>query len=270
LHPPLNAHLDDWLHGIGITPGGDLLFASFGKSAQQRTVVKYSTKGAWLRNYTHVNLQHVQGTPTGTDEVVFIASRFDPGIGFTETILAFCEDGTYIGQFGEENGGIVGDVTVMGDRLYSLDFDDGFRVYDVSGCSLPTYSHLIPFPTGVEPNDAWGDEQYAWGGYLYVTAKFEETCYKINLAGDLVCHYQADMGSGPFGAFGSIAVVFSCEGDATEDGIVDSLDVEYVLVRFGCEVGIGDSDCDLADQNGDGLVDPRDSGFVLARFGDCP
>jgi len=38
---------------------------------------------------------------------------------------------------------------------------------------------------------------------------------------------------------------------------------------FGCLVGSGDVDCDAADQNGDGLVDPLDVGFVLARFGTC-
>ena len=44
----------------------------------------------------------------------------------------------------------------------------------------------------------------------------------------------------------------------------------FVLSRFGCPVGTGDPNCDPADQNGDGLVDPLDVGFVLARFGECP
>ena len=60
-----------------------------------------------------------------------------------------------------------------------------------------------------------------------------------------------------------------CEGDANGDGTVDPLDSGFVLARFGCEVGVGDPDCDTADQNGDGEVDPLDSGFVLARFGPC-
>ncbi|MCH7700366.1 MAG: hypothetical protein IID37_01645 [Planctomycetes bacterium] len=60
-----------------------------------------------------------------------------------------------------------------------------------------------------------------------------------------------------------------CEGDANGDGTVDPLDSGFVLARFGCEVGVGDPDCDAADQNGDGEVDPLDSGFVLARFGPC-
>ena len=61
-----------------------------------------------------------------------------------------------------------------------------------------------------------------------------------------------------------------CEGDANGDGNVDPLDSGFVLARFGCPVGTGDPDCDVADQNGDGVVDPLDSGFVLARFGECP
>ena len=61
-----------------------------------------------------------------------------------------------------------------------------------------------------------------------------------------------------------------CEGDVNGDGLVDPLDVGFVLARFGCPVGTGDSSCDTADQNGDGVVDPLDSGFVLARFGKCP
>ena len=62
----------------------------------------------------------------------------------------------------------------------------------------------------------------------------------------------------------------TCEGDANGDGQVDPLDAGFVLARFGCPVGTGDPNCDIADMNGDGLIDPLDSGFVLARFGICP
>ena len=61
----------------------------------------------------------------------------------------------------------------------------------------------------------------------------------------------------------------TCEGDANGDGLVDPLDSGFVLARFGCLVGGGDPQCDLADLNGDGLVNPLDVGFVLARFGPC-
>ena len=67
----------------------------------------------------------------------------------------------------------------------------------------------------------------------------------------------------------NLVPVPACEGDANGDGVVDPLDSGFVLARFGCEVGVGDPDCDAADQNGDGSVDPLDSGFVLARFGEC-
>ena len=61
----------------------------------------------------------------------------------------------------------------------------------------------------------------------------------------------------------------ACDGDANSDGTVDPLDSEYVLARFGCSVGAGDSTCDVADQNDDGEVNPLDAGFVLARYGEC-
>ncbi|MCH7700516.1 MAG: lamin tail domain-containing protein [Planctomycetes bacterium] len=60
-----------------------------------------------------------------------------------------------------------------------------------------------------------------------------------------------------------------CDGDANGDGTVDPLDAGFVLARFGCPVGTGDANCDIADQNDDGSVDPLDAGYVLARFGPC-
>ena len=57
------------------------------------------------------------------------------------------------------------------------------------------------------------------------------------------------------------------DGDTNGDGIVDPLDVGFVLARFGCQVGSGDASCDMADANDSGVVDPLDSGFVAARFG---
>jgi len=67
-----------------------------------------------------------------------------------------------------------------------------------------------------------------------------------------------------------IIVETRCHGDANGDGVVDPLDVGFVLARFGCPVDSGNPGCVAADQNGDGSVDPLDSGFVLARFGPCP
>ena len=50
-------------------------------------------------------------------------------------------------------------------------------------------------------------------------------------------------------------------GDKHSDGagLVNPLDVGFVLARFGCDVGAGDPSCDIADMNGDGLVDPLTS-----------
>ena len=61
-----------------------------------------------------------------------------------------------------------------------------------------------------------------------------------------------------------------CLGDTHGDGVVDPLDSGYVQARFGCPVGTGNRDRDLADANADGIVDPLDVGYVLSRFGDCP
>ena len=64
-----------------------------------------------------------------------------------------------------------------------------------------------------------------------------------------------------------VAPAAPCEGDLNDDGVVDSLDNDYVSSRF-CT-----SECTAdqltADANGDGAVDPLDTGFVSARFGSC-
>ena len=60
-----------------------------------------------------------------------------------------------------------------------------------------------------------------------------------------------------------------CEGDVNGDGLVDPLDMGFIVARFGCSYPEGGQTCLDADVNGDGLVDPLDSGFVAARFGTC-
>ena len=75
---------------------------------------------------------------------------------------------------------------------------------------------------------------------------------------------QTDPYAGP-----RLFMVTRCAGDANRDGQVDPLDGGFVLARFGCSVGTGDPECNIADMNGDGLVDPLDVGFILARFGEC-
>ncbi|MCH7702986.1 MAG: hypothetical protein IID37_14990 [Planctomycetes bacterium] len=95
---------------------------------------------------------------------------------------------------------------------------------------------------------------------------FEPNIDETDLDGDdRVLNGRIDMGSDEFDQDAEPP----CDGDANGDGLVDPLDVGFVLSRFGCSVGTGDPNCDIADQNGDGLVDPLDAGYVLARFGDC-
>jgi len=57
-----------------------------------------------------------------------------------------------------------------------------------------------------------------------------------------------------------------CDGDANGDGMVDPLDVGYILARFGLDPCL--EGCD-ADVNCDDLIDPLDQGYSLARFGVC-
>jgi len=91
--------------------------------------------------------------------------------------------------------------------------------------------------------------------------------FDVNNGGQII-GYGSSLLGGPFVVL-RLTPTTSCEGDANGDGVVDPLDSGFVLARFGCPVGTGDTGCDAADQNGDGVVDPLDAGFVLARFGDC-
>ena len=102
-----------------------------------------------------------------------------------------------------------------------------------------------------------------------LTLRWSETIINVNIGGPalgeggilIVCGIGTDVR-----AYRSSS---PCEGDANGDRVVDPLDSGFVLARFGCPVGTGDPDCDIADQNTDGTVDPLDVGFVLARFGNC-
>ena len=131
----------------------------------------------------------------------------------------------------------------------------------------------VPKPDFIIP-DAFlpfdGDTLEYW---LYGDATWSYAKGQLPLDGILSLNvdYTTDVNSPTnfAGDTGSVKLPGDCEGDANGDGTVDPLDSGFVLARFGCPVGTGDSSCDAADQNGDGSVDPLDSGFVLARFGDC-
>ncbi|MBN1345865.1 MAG: Ig-like domain-containing protein [Phycisphaerae bacterium] len=216
LSSPLSSHLESFLSGIGTSITGDLLFTTAGYSTNQRTVARYSATGTWLCDYTTSALQHAQGTATANSEALFVASRYDIGSGWTEKILMFELNGTFVGVFGSENGG-VGDVAIMGGQLYSLDYGDGIRVYDLNGTSLPTYSHLVSFPVGVNPSDTYTDEIHAWGGNLYVEDDGDNAWYKINLSGTLLATYSGET-RGTYNTTGSLAV-FSTGGDTTPPAV---------------------------------------------------
>lgn len=126
----LSTEIGDGLMSIGTTEAGELLLAPFGFATQQRGVAKYSPTGTYLRTYTHPNLQHVQGTPAGNNDAVFVASRYNPDGTWREDVLMFTEAGQYVGSIA--TGGDVGDVALMGDQLYVLVFGSGVKVYDLN------------------------------------------------------------------------------------------------------------------------------------------
>ena len=208
LSSPLSDHLQDIMQGIGTTTTGNLLFGSYGYSTEQRTVAKYSPDGTWLCDYTATELQHIQGTAAGNSDVVFMASRFNLGPGWTEAILMFSEDGPFLGSFGSELGGDVGDVALMGDALYAMNYvDSGVFVYDLNGSQTPTFSHTIPFPAGVSPDAFWLDQLTASAGFLYVGDTPDAAWYKLDLSGNLLGSYDAEIVSGAlFNPLGPIVV----------------------------------------------------------------
>lgn len=156
------------------------------------------------------------------------------------------------------------------------------------GCFAPD----VCYPGAVETTEQWADFD---GCLLDPDTSLPPLDLDAGIPGDETLVWQYSNGCDPNGSaelwtivggahspnlssdFSSLVIEFllahpkseECDGDANGDGTVDPLDSGYVLARFGCLVGVGDSDCDAADQNGDGAVDPLDSGFVLARFGPC-
>jgi|GEM_PF-6640192 len=196
LDEPLENHLEDFLSGIGSADNGDLLFGAAGMSTQQRTLARYTADGHWVRDYSAPELQHRQGSAAADSDAVFIASRHNMGGGWLERILMFKTDGTYVGAFGEELGNDVGDVALMGDSLYSMNYIDGIYVYDLNGVLIPTFSHKIPFPPGVNPDAFALDSLGAAGGFLYVgdsptPIDPDAVWFKIDLLGEIVGQYDA-------------------------------------------------------------------------------
>jgi len=59
-----------------------------------------------------------------------------------------------------------------------------------------------------------------------------------------------------------------CPGDANGDGVVDPMDVGFILSRLACDLAV-DPDCSTADLNVDGTAGPVDVGFALSRFAGC-
>ena len=185
-------------------------------------------------------------------------------------------DGGFKGYFGQ-SATILGDTAVIGAKAAD-DFPaagGAAYVFVFNGSGWVQQAKLMP-------DDDTEDNGFAYSVALYgetalVGARCDNSAFVFDL-GD--CNENAvldgcDIAEGTSSDDNEDGIPdecedTACEGDANGDGLVDPLDSGFVLARFGCDVGAGDPDCDIADMNGDGLVDPLDSGFVLARFGTCP
>lgn len=223
LVPVLSSHIEATLNSIGVAANGDLLFAPSGFFVEQRTVARYSSGGNWVCDYTCPRLMHPRGKPAASSDAVFVGSRYNLG-AWTEMILMFAADGTYLREFGAEMGGSVGDVSVMGSNLYALDYNHGIHVYALDGTNAPAYSHLIPFPAGVNPYFGNMDGLLAHGGALYVADSPDHAWYKISLTGEMLATYtgeatEAHTYIGSMAVYSPEPLPFTYETDGSGRGI---------------------------------------------------
>lgn len=214
---PLSEHLESYIQGIGKASNGDLLIGAAGFGTDQRTLARYTVDGTWVRDYSTTNLMHMHGTAVGTDDAIFVANRFNDG-SWKERVFMFTDGGSFVGSFGDEIPSQVADVDVMGDRVYAMNFTDGVYVYDLNGASLPTFSHLIPFPPGVNPDAFALDQLDAHGNNLYIGDSIDEVWYRIDLDGNVLGTYEPDVpGFAILGNFLGPIVVIGLEVSASGD-----------------------------------------------------
>ena len=232
LDSDLSTHfLGGSLRRIGLTTTGDLLFRPSGQSTEQRGIPKYDTNGTHLVTYTHANVQHVQGSPAGNTDATFAVSRYNPGSDWQEDVLMWKETGAFIGMF--DPGEWVGDVTIRGDQLYVLVYDVAVQVYDLNGTSLPTFSHTILLPAGVEPTDFSGDGIYAFRDHLFIEDDTNNAVQEIDLTGTLIASYNVKT-RGTRNWLGQCAVM-PTPGDINIDGVVGVSDLGILAATWGTD-----------------------------------
>ncbi len=270
------------------TSGGGLYFSDSQSLLSHNTLRDNSavSGGAvYLRTGSALTLRNCEITSniaTGSGGCIFVQSS-------DVSVL----NSTLSGNLAAAGGAIYSSLStsnLSGSILWGNQADDGSEIRLVAAStSTVNYSDVAGGEAGASVDGSstliWGDGNLdadplfagAGAGDYHVTLgsaaidsgdpAFEPAIDETDLDGDdRVLNDRIDMGSDEFVSDGEPP----CDGDANGDGLVDPLDVGFILARFGCSVGTGDANCDIADQNGDGLVDPLDAGYVLARFGDCP
>ncbi|MCH7701101.1 MAG: choice-of-anchor B family protein [Planctomycetes bacterium] len=192
--------------------------------------------------YTH------HGWLTADRQILYVLDEVDELARTTIIDVSDLTNPTFISDFPNSEPSTDHNLYVHNGFIFEANYSSGLRVYDASDPLNPfEVGFFDTFPDSDDPGyiGAWNTYPFFPSGTVIVSDR----------AGGL---FVLD-----------VSAILPCQGDANGDGVVDPLDSGYVLARFGCPVGTGDSSCDDADQNGDGTVDPLDSGFVLARFGDC-
>ena len=224
---------------VGTTVTFMILFAAVGPATAQTTVtIFFDGEG-----------EEMGITDPGTTDFSFMGSNWTGGIVDSQGILPLYASGFFSYHIDLAGGEVTFDEPI-----------DSVEFFFVHGFDFPsgtaTAFDADDNPIGeVDSNEATFFADPA----NFVTLDPDAGIVRIEFTGGIIDNFT----------FTTLPADEPCEGDANDDGTVDPLDSGFVLARFGCPVGEGDPNCDVADQNGDGAVDPLDVGFILARFGPC-
>lgn len=216
VNSPLSNHIENYMQAMGVASNGDLLISGAGFSTELRTLTRYTVEGAWVRDYTAPDLMHTQGSPTANDDAVFIASRFNRTGTWDEQILMFTAGGSYVGKFGTELGGDVGDIEIQGETLYAMNYISG-RIFEyrLNGSSLPTYLGSFALPSNVNP-DAFALDRFAIYGDRFIVGDSKDYIwYEIDRNGNVHGAYEADVPMGAVWNFLGPVVVYDPGGGST-------------------------------------------------------
>ncbi|MBU6210451.1 MAG: hypothetical protein KGR22_11130, partial [Planctomycetes bacterium] len=105
-----------------------------------------------------------------------------------------------------------------------------------------------------------GNTALTFGGGLYVYPS--GTATETQLVSTTICSNSPRNVSGPYQA-DSASQVCDCRADLSGDGVVNGIDLAFVLSNWGTPGG-------TSDITGDGTVNGADLGIILAAWGNCP